>query len=69
MSQPKKIAEVTEEEWAVQYRSYLGGRFDRTVIQDSEARARAQVERFNTKAKKGADCRLAHRYVTPWRPA
>lgn len=53
-------------EWAVQYRTYLGGKFERTVLYESEAKARAQAEKFNAKAVKGADCRVASRRVTKW---
>lgn len=61
--------EETEVEWAVQYRSYLNGKFDRTVVYPSEAKAKEQVKKFNARAKPGADCRAAYHYVTKWRPA
>lgn len=61
-------AAETHIEWAVQYRAYLNGRFERTVPYEDEGKARRQVEQFNAKAAKGADCRLASRRVTKWQP-
>lgn len=67
MTEPKRIAEVTEEEWAVQYRTYIGGKFERTVPYDTELRARTQVEKFNKGKPYNQQARLAHRYATKWR--
>lgn len=61
------MSEPTTVEWAVQYRAYIGGKFERTVPYDSEIKARAQVESFNKKRPKNEQARVASRYVTPWK--
>lgn len=68
MSAPKAevIPEVTKIEWAVQYRTYIDGKFERTVVYDSEDKARTQVEKFNKGKPRGEHARVAKRYVTKW---
>lgn len=61
--------EATEVEWAVQYRTYIGGKYERTVPHESKAKAEAQVARFNAGKPKDQHARLAFRYVTKWTPA
>lgn len=61
--------ESTSIEWAVQYRTYIGGKFERTVPYDSEEKARQQVEKFNKGKPHNQHCRVAQRDVTKWRPA
>jgi hypothetical protein len=56
----------TNIEWAVQYRTYIGGQFARTVPYDDEGKARAQVEKFNKGKPEDQHARVAYRYVTNW---
>lgn len=61
------MTEEMDVEWAVQYRSYIDGKFDRTVPYEEEGKARTQVEKFNTGKPRGEQARLASRYVTKWK--
>lgn len=61
-------AEMTVE-YAVQYRTYLGGKFERTIPYDSKVKAEKQVEQFNRGKPKTQHARVAHRLVTPWKAA
>lgn len=54
-------------EWAVQYRTYIGGKFERTVPYDSEVKARQQVESFNRGKPRSQHARVACREVSKWR--
>jgi hypothetical protein len=63
-------------EYAVQYRSYEGGKFDRTVPINSRTgfpytkeQAEEQVEKFNKGKEAITPARVATREATPWRPA
>lgn len=58
--------EDMEVEYAVQYRTYLGGKFERTVPYDSKVKALKQVEQFNRGKPKSQHARAAERYVTKW---
>lgn len=63
------MTEETSVEWAVQYRAYIGGRFERTVPYDSADKARAQVATFNQGKPRDQHARVASRYVTRWKAA
>lgn len=67
--------EYSVTEFAVQYRSYIGGKFDRTVAINTRTgfpytreQAEEQVERFNKGKEPGATCRVGTREATPWKP-
>lgn len=58
----------------MQYRSYLGGRFDRTIYINGKTnrpytreQAEKRVEEWNKGKEPAAHARVAHRYATPWR--
>lgn len=61
------MSDAMETEYAVQYRAYLGGKFERTVPYDDLGKASAQVEKFNTGKPKDQHARVAMRYVTKWK--
>lgn len=63
----KRQTQVVHSDWAVQYRTYLGGKFERTIAHESEASARAQVERFNQGKEPNAQARLAHHEAGKWK--
>lgn len=67
--------EFTVTEYAVQYRSYIGKAFDRTIPVNTrtgfpytEEQANEQVEKYNKGKEPGAHARVATREATPWRP-
>lgn len=68
--------DMTVTEYAVQYRTYLGKAFDRTIPVNTrtgfpytEEQAKEQMEAYNKRQKDpGAHCRVATREAQPWRP-
>lgn len=61
------MSEELTPEYAVQYRTYIGGKFERTVPYDSLDKATAQVEKFNKGKPYNQHARVAMREVTKWR--
>ena len=60
---------MTEEmatEYAVQYRTYIGGKFERTIPYETKGKAQEQVEKFNKGKDKSLHARVATRQVTKW---